>query len=114
MVGHYDLEIAQAGFRPYRRTGIMVDVNSALTVDAVLIVGARSDAVTVTENSVRVETTSTQMGEVVTGRQMAAVPLNGRSYTDCLRCNPALHQSLPSHPRLFRTWERVHFRPLEI
>ena len=90
MVGHYDLEIAQAGFRPYRRTGIMVDVNSALTVDAVLIVGARSDAVTVTENSVRVETTSTQMGEVVTGRQMAAVPLNGRSYTDLLALQPGV------------------------
>ncbi len=38
-VGPYDVEIAFAGFRPYRRTRIMVNVNSALVVDAVLEMG---------------------------------------------------------------------------
>jgi hypothetical protein len=89
-VGHYDLEVVGPGFRPYRRTGIVVDVNSALRVDAVLQLGARSDAVTVVENPLRVETTSTQAGEVITGAQMTAVPLNGRSYTDLLALQPGV------------------------
>src|SRR5580658_7356944 len=42
-VGHYDLEFNGAGFRPYRRTGITVDANSALRVDAVLQVGEKTD-----------------------------------------------------------------------
>ena len=38
-VGHYDLDINVTGFRPYRRTGITLDVNSAILIDAVLEVG---------------------------------------------------------------------------
>jgi hypothetical protein len=90
LIGHYDLEVVIAAFRPYRRTGIVLDANSALTIDAVLEVGGRSDAVTVVDNQLHVETMSTQMGEVITGAQMAAVPLNGRSYTDLLALQPGV------------------------
>ena len=89
-VGRYDLEVASTGFRPYRRTGIVIDANSALTVDAVLQLGARSEAVTVVENQLHVETTSTQVGEVITGAQMTTVPLNGRSFTDLLALQPGV------------------------
>jgi hypothetical protein len=89
-IGHYDLEFVSAAFRPYRRTGIIVDVNSALTIDAVLKVGEASDVATVVENQLHVETTSTQMGEIITGAQMTAVPLNGRSYTDLLGLQPGV------------------------
>src|SRR5580658_1748362 len=88
--GHYELEVASAGFRPYRRTGIVLDANSALTIDAVLKVGASSDAVTVLENQVQVETSSTQNGEVISGTQMTTVPLNGRSFTDLLALQPGV------------------------
>jgi Carboxypeptidase regulatory-like domain len=90
LIGHYDLEVVNAAFRPYRRTGIVLDANSALTIDAVLEVGGRSDAVTVVDNQLHVETMSTQMGEVITGAQMTAVPLNGRSYTDLLALQPGV------------------------
>ncbi|MGA8234559.1 MAG: carboxypeptidase regulatory-like domain-containing protein, partial [Candidatus Acidiferrales bacterium] len=89
-IGHYDLEITSAAFRPYRRTGIIVDVNSALTVDAALHVGQASDVATVVENQLHVETTSTQMGEIITGAQMTAVPLISRSFTDLLGLQPGV------------------------
>ena len=89
-VGHYVMEISSSSFRPYRRTAIVVDANSSLTIDAVLLVGSRADEVEVVENQVAVETTSTQMGEVVTGAEMTAVPLNGRSYTDLLALQPGV------------------------
>ncbi|HKN76114.1 MAG TPA: carboxypeptidase regulatory-like domain-containing protein [Candidatus Acidoferrum sp.] len=83
-IGHYELEVTSTAFRPYRRTGIVIDPNSAMTVDAILAVGGTSDAVTVVENRLHVETTSTQNGEVITGEQITTVPLNGRSFTDLL------------------------------
>ena len=43
-IGHYELAVASTAFRPYRRTGIVIDANSALTIDAVLVVGERTDA----------------------------------------------------------------------
>jgi Carboxypeptidase regulatory-like domain len=89
-IGHYSLEVASAAFRPYRCTGIIINANSALTIDAVLEVGERSDVVTVEDNQLHVETTSTQAGEVITGAQMTAVPLNGRSFTDLLSLQPGV------------------------
>jgi hypothetical protein len=89
-VGGYVLEVDHPGFRPYRRTGIVVDVNSALWLDIVLEVGKRTDAVTVSDSSVHLETYSSQVGEVINGEQMNAVPLNGRSYTDLFSLQPGV------------------------
>ena len=83
-IGEYVLEVNHAGFQPYRRTGISLDANSALLVDVVLQVGQRNDAITVSDNAAHVETSSSQMGEVIAGSTMTGVPLNGRSYTDLL------------------------------
>jgi len=83
-VGRYDLEVNAAGFKPLRRTGVVVDVNSKVVVDAALVLGEKTDTVTVSESAARVETADTQMGQVIASRQMTAVPLNGRSYTDLL------------------------------
>jgi hypothetical protein len=92
-VGGYVLEVNHPGFRPYRRTGIVLDTNSALLLDVVLQVGDRSDAVTVSESAVHLETYSSQVGEVINGEQMNAVPLNGRSYTDLLSLQPGVAPS---------------------
>lgn len=89
-VGSYVLQVDQPGFQPYRRTGIVLDANGALLLDVVLHVGNRTDAITITDASVHVETSSSQMGEVITSEQMSAVPLNGRSYTDLLSLQPGV------------------------
>jgi Carboxypeptidase regulatory-like domain/TonB dependent receptor len=83
-VGLYQLDVQATGFRGYQRTGITLDTNAALTLDAILEVGSVAETVSVVDDALHVETTSTQMGQVITGRQMTAVPLNGRSYTDLL------------------------------
>jgi hypothetical protein len=83
-VGHYRLEVQEVGFRSYQRTGIVLDTNAALTLDASLEVGSVAETVSVADEALHVETTRTQLGQVITGRQMTAVPLDGRSYTDLL------------------------------
>ncbi len=89
-VGHYDVEITFDGFRPYRRANIMVNVNGSLLVDSVLEVGERSETVTVNESAVQAETASTQLGDVIAAATVAALPLNGRSYTDLLALQPGV------------------------
>lgn len=88
--GRYEIAITVPGFRPYRRTGVVVDSDSALIVDVTLRVGAREDSVVVEDTAARVETSDTQMGEVISDRQIAAVPLNGRSFTDLLSLQPGV------------------------
>lgn len=89
-VGHYELEISATGFSAYERKGIVLDTNSALMLDASLEVGSVAQTVSVTDNPLHVETTNTQMGEVISGHQMTAVPLNGRSFTDLLSLQPGV------------------------
>jgi hypothetical protein len=89
-IGRYDLSVSLTAFRAYQRTGIVIDANSALTVNVTLQVGDRADAVTVVEDQLQVETTSTQNGEVITAAQMTAVPLDGRSFTDLLSLQPGV------------------------
>ncbi|MGA8432608.1 MAG: carboxypeptidase regulatory-like domain-containing protein [Candidatus Sulfotelmatobacter sp.] len=84
LIGHYDVEVTHPGFKPYRRTGVVVDANSLIVIDAMLQIGEHNDAITVTDSAVHAETYSSQMGEVINSEQMNAVPLDGRSYTDLL------------------------------
>ncbi|MGA2888845.1 MAG: carboxypeptidase regulatory-like domain-containing protein [Terracidiphilus sp.] len=89
-VGNYRLDVKVSGFRGYQRKGIVLDTNAALNLDAVLLLGSATETVSVSDDALHVETISTQMGEVITGRQMAAVPLDGRSYTDLLSLQPGV------------------------
>src|SRR5579859_6738082 len=89
-VGTYDLQISQIGFKSYTRTGLVIDANSALRVDAPLTLGTINEKVEVRTDAVHVETESTQMGEVITGKAMTAVPLNGRAFTDLLALQPGV------------------------
>jgi len=83
-VGRYDLEVAAGGFRKYQHNNIVLDTNAALALDLRLEVGSVAQTVSVLDNALHIETESTQLGEVIAGRQMSAVPLDGRSYTDLL------------------------------
>ena len=89
-VGRYEIEIIREGFNPYKRTGLVIDVNSQLRADVSLSMGGQSEEVVVTDTAVQVETESTQVGEVVTGDVITGVALNGRSFTDLLALQPGI------------------------
>jgi hypothetical protein len=93
-IGRYQLTATVAGFQPERRTGLVLDIDSVLQVDITLKLTQRKEEVTVrgsdAESEVRVETVSTEMGEVVGEREMTAVALNGRAYTDLLALQPGI------------------------
>jgi hypothetical protein len=90
-VGHYDLTISANGFTTERKSNLAVDTDSALRVDVALSISARTDTVMVTsEAAIEVDTIATHLGEVISGSQMTALPLNGRSYTDLLAIQPGV------------------------
>src|SRR5580704_8139081 len=93
-VGHYDVTIEATGFQPQKKTNVAIDTDAAVTLDIVLQVGQRTDTVTVMDTTsgveTQVETVSTHLGEVVQSKQIEAIPLNGRSYTDLLAIQPGV------------------------
>ena len=89
-VGTYDMNAVAAGFRTLKRTGVVVDADSVLTDNFQLQPAEQVQSINVQSEVAQVETASTQVGEVVTGTQMTAVALNGRSYTDLLALQPGI------------------------
>ncbi len=89
-LGKYAVEVQQKGFKTYRQTDLVLDVNAALMVDAPLQVGQTSEKVEVSADMLHVETISSQMGEVIEGKRITDVPLLSRSYTDLLSLQPGV------------------------
>ena len=61
-----------------------MDVKSSLVVNVVMQLAQTSQTVTVTTNTAAVQTSDTQIGQTIEGKQVTSLPLNGRSYTDLL------------------------------
>jgi len=89
-VGHYTIQIQAEGFAEHVENGIVLDVNTALRVDAALQVGSVTEKVEISAASAQVDTESTQMGEVIAGKEMTSLPLNGRDYTELMALQPGV------------------------
>jgi hypothetical protein len=81
-VGPYEIDVTAEGFKPNKTRHLAIDINAALTVDVTLQLSEQDQTVTVTEGAARVETSDTQLGQVIDSKQVTSIPLNGRSYTD--------------------------------
>src|SRR5580704_12981862 len=92
-LGTYTINVQQNGFKGYAQTGQVLDVNSALVIDVQLQVGTTTEKVEVSADALHVDTESTHMGEVITGKTMTDVPLVTRSYTDLLGLQPGVAQT---------------------
>ncbi len=93
-VGTYDILFEAKGFRSEKRTGLVVDSNANVRQNITLQLAEQTQELTVSDTAadaeVHVETASTQMGDVVIGKTMTEVALNGRSYTDLLALQPGI------------------------
>jgi hypothetical protein len=89
-LGTYTVDVQLTGFKAYRQTGVVLDVNDARVVDVSLQVGQVTDKVEVASDALHVETVNTQMGEVISAKEMTDVPLVTRSYTDLLALQPGV------------------------
>src|SRR5580658_5188091 len=67
-LGKYTIEVHEKGFKAYRQTDLVLDVNSALLVDVNLQVGQATEKVEVSADALHVETVTAQMGEVIEGK----------------------------------------------
>jgi hypothetical protein len=84
-VGKYRIEAALTGFQKFVATEIVLDVNEQHRLDLTLQVGNVEQTVEVKElATAQVETTNTQLGEVIDEKKVLTLPLNGRSYIDLL------------------------------
>src|SRR5881394_717142 len=80
-VGPYQLEVKKEGFKSYSQTGIVLQVNDHVTLNAVLSVGSVSETVQVTAAASMIQTENASVSNVVESQRISELPLNGRYVT---------------------------------
>jgi hypothetical protein len=89
MAESYTLKVTAEGFEPYSgRLMLLPGAPAAITVQ--LEVAKRTEEIEVEAGVATLEPTETQLGNVLDQRQVSAVPVNGRSFTDLLALTPGV------------------------
>ena len=90
--GIYSISCEHPGFKRVTIEPVTVNVNQTVRVDLNLPVGDTSESVTVQEYASLVQADNATIGQVVTTRQLAELPLNGRDFRNLLSLNPGVTQ----------------------
>jgi hypothetical protein len=90
--GVYAVSCEHRGFKRVTIEPVTVNVNQTVRVDLSLPVGDTTETVTVQEYASLVQPDNPAIGQVVTTRQLAELPLNGRDFRNLLSLNPGVTQ----------------------
>ncbi len=92
--GQYDLTAAKAGFKTAERTSIILSTGDRISIGRlVLNVGAVSETVSVTANVAELQTSSSERSDVITGKQIEDILVQGRNVTDLVELVPGIYKS---------------------
>jgi Carboxypeptidase regulatory-like domain len=80
-VGEYEVRVSAPKFAEHVRPGMQLDVSQTVRLDVQLRVAKEKDVVTVNATAAAVDSGSNVIGNVVTGRELVDLPLNGRNFT---------------------------------
>jgi outer membrane receptor protein involved in Fe transport len=90
-IGTYAVTITQSGFQSSVASNLEVNVASERRVDAQLKAGEVAVQVEVTGDTLpQIETTSNELGGVLTSKAVEDLPVNGRDYTKLIFLNPGV------------------------
>ena len=78
--GRYRVEAEKAGFKHFTREPIVVEVQNALRIDIAMQLGnAATQTVEVTAQTPLLQSSTSELGQVVEARKVTEMPLNGRN-----------------------------------
>ncbi len=86
--GRYNIHVSAAGYRDVDQNAVNVSVDSVISLNITLTVGESSETVTVTGDAPLVEDRSETISQVISGKQVTDLPLNGRNYLDAANYIP--------------------------
>jgi len=87
----YNLKVTATGFKTFEATGVILNVGEKARVDATLEVGQMTSEISVAGTGVaQVETQSSELSGVLTGKEISQLVLNGRNFTQLITLVPGV------------------------
>ena len=90
IAGTYTVRTTFTGFQALERTNVILPVGGDLFIDVVLVPGAQTQTITVTEELPLVNVTSATLGGTLSNETISDLPLNGRNFTLLLELRPGV------------------------
>jgi hypothetical protein len=87
-IGRYTVDVEASGFKRSVAGGLTLEVNQTVRVDLQLEVGPVTQTVEVTSAAVLVKTDRSDVGQVIDGKQVVELPLNGRKFIQLATLGP--------------------------
>jgi len=88
--GNYSVRATFTGFQAWERTNIVLGVGGDLFIDVVLVPGAQTQTVTITEELPLVNTTSATLGGTLSNETINDLPVSGRNYVNIMDLRPGV------------------------
>lgn len=103
--GLYKLTVEATGFQRLVREGIRLATGERINVEVVLTVGSLTDVVTISADASLLRTEQASLGQVIDGRKIVSLPLNGRNFLSLVSLAPGVASPPrtsegPSFPRI--------------
>jgi hypothetical protein len=89
-VGTYTVTIEAAGFKKLVKSGVILNVNDSLQVNAALTVGKADEVVSVQAEASQVNLSNSAVEGLITGKQIRELPLNNRNYEQLITLQPGV------------------------
>jgi hypothetical protein len=89
-IGDYELKAEKTGFSTFTTTKIHLDVEQVYVQNVKMQLGSVSQEVTVQASAAQVESTSMQLGDVVTGDEIVDAPLVNRNWVQLQQIQPGV------------------------
>lgn len=88
--GRYKLDIEKSGFKRYSRPELLIEVQSAVRIDAAMQTGEVTEVLEVTSQTPLLQPETTSLGQVVESRKVLEMPLNGRNVLNLVALVPGV------------------------
>jgi outer membrane receptor protein involved in Fe transport len=88
--GTYVLKVQKEGFESVTQPAFTLEVNQTTAFDFTLPVGSTKQTVEVKAVAANIETSTAELGSVVTKTMVNDLPLNGRNFTELLELTPGV------------------------
>ena len=88
--GVYTLKATKADFRTQQITDAVLGVNQAAVFNFTFTTGTVNESVTVSAESSTIESSTAELGTVISTKPVNDLPLNGRNFTELLELTPGV------------------------
>src|SRR5208282_956576 len=88
--GEYRIDMEESGFKHFSRSPVVVQTQQSYRIDVTMEMGSVTESINVAAATPMLQPQTSSLGQVVAGRAVAEMPLNGRNVFNLMELVPSV------------------------